>query len=208
MMPVRKELAGKSYSLFGNLKINMSKIAKKPIDLKDVNATVEKNIISITGPKGNLSFQIPNGIDVKITDNVLRVSIKTSDQRLKALSGLTRATIANLVKGVTEGFQAKLELTGVGYRVQGSGDTVTLSLGFSHPIIFKAVPGITFTVEENIITIAGVDKMLVGNTAAKIRSIRPPEPYKGKGIKYVGERIRRKVGKAAKAVAGAGAGAK
>ena len=111
--------------------------------------------------------------------------------------------LANLVKGVTQGFEKKLELTGVGYRAQASGNTLTLSLGFSHPVVVKADEGINFTVVENIITIAGMNKVIIGDTAAKIRSLRPPEPYKGKGIKYVGERIRRKAGKAAKAVGGA-----
>ena len=119
------------------------------------------------------------------------------------LFGLTRAMLNNLVKGVTEGFEKKLELSGVGYRAQAAGNALTLSLGFSHPVVVKVDQGITFTVEENIITISGIDKALVGDTAAKVRAIRPPEPYKGKGIKYVGERIRRKAGKAAKAVGGA-----
>lgn len=184
----------------------MSKIAKKPIEIKEgVNAIIEGNIVKVSGPKGNLSFNIPSGVSVQLSEGKMNVSTKNSDQYLKALSGLTRATIANMVKGVTDGFEEKLELSGVGYRAQGSGDTLTLSLGFSHPVIFKADQGISFSVEENIITISGIDKMIVGNTAAKIRAIRPPEPYKGKGIKYVGEKIRRKVGKAAKAVAGAGA---
>jgi large subunit ribosomal protein L6 len=185
----------------------MSKIAKKPIILtQGVNVDVNGQIVNVSGPKGSLSFNIPGGIKIEINEGKLNVlQVKENDKLTNPVFGLTRAMIANLVKGVTDGFEKKLELTGVGYRAQSSGDTLTLSLGFSHPVIIKAKEGITFKVEENIITIMGMDKVIVGDTAATIRAIRPPEPYKGKGIKYVGERIRRKVGKAAKAVAGAGA---
>lgn len=184
----------------------MSKIAKKPIIINQgVNVNVDQDKVKVDGPKGSLMFEIPKGIKAEVKDGKVVVSqVKENDDKSKALFGLTRASIANLIKGVTDGFGKKLELSGVGYRAQASGDTLTLSLGFSHPVIIKGDLGITFAVEENIITIMGMDKMLVGNTAAKIRAIRPPEPYKGKGIKYVGERIRRKAGKAAKAVAGAG----
>lgn len=185
----------------------MSKIGKIPVIFKEgVTVVIENQEAKVSGPKGNLSFKIPQGIKADVKPGQVLVSqVKENDELTKALFGLTRAMIANLVKGVTDGFEKKLELAGVGYRAQGSGDTLTLALGFSHPVIIKGVPGITFTVEENVITVLGIDKVLVGDTAAKIRSLRPPEPYKGKGIKYVGERIRRKVGKAAKAVAGAGA---
>ncbi len=110
-----------------------------------------------------------------------------------------------MVKGVSDGFSKKLEMTGVGYRAQASGNTLTLAVGFSHPVVIKADPTITFAVEENVVTVTGPDKAIVGNVAAEVRAVRPPEPYKGKGIKYQGERIRRKVGKAAKAVGAAGA---
>lgn len=185
----------------------MSKIAKKPVYLTEgVKVSLENQEARVSGPKGELSFKIPLGIKVQEVDGKITFSqLKENDQNSKALFGLTRAMIANLVKGVTDGFETKLELTGVGYRAQAAGDTLTLSLGFSHPVIVKGVQGITFNVEENVISVLGIDKILVGNTAAKIRSLRPPEPYKGKGIKYLGERVRRKVGKAAKAVAGAGA---
>ena len=185
----------------------MSKIGKTPIIIKTgVNVSVENQNVNISGPKGNLSFKMPQGIKMEIQNGKIIVGqVKENDQLTNALFGLTRAILANLVEGVTDGFEKKLELTGVGYRAQTSGDTLTLSLGFSHPVVIKGEQGITFTVLENIITVSGIDKELVGNTAAKIRSIRPPEPYKGKGIKYIGERIRRKAGKAAKAVAGAGA---
>ncbi|PIR80030.1 MAG: 50S ribosomal protein L6 [Candidatus Levybacteria bacterium CG10_big_fil_rev_8_21_14_0_10_35_13] len=183
----------------------MSKIAKKPIEIKTgVNIAIDNNHVSVSGPKGNLNFDIPSGIKAEVKEgNIIISQSKENDEKTKALFGLTRAILANLVKGVTDGFEKKLELSGVGYRAQSSGDSLTLSLGFSHPVIVKGEQGITFNVEENIITVLGTDKVLVGNTAAKIRQQRPPEPYKGKGIKYVGERIRRKAGKAAKAVAGA-----
>jgi len=185
---------------------NMSKIAKKPIIIKEgITVNISNQDVVVTGSKGNLSFHIPSGIKAEVLDGQIIVSQeKKNDRGSRALFGLTRSILANLVKGVSEGFETKLELAGVGFRAQAGGDTLTLSLGFSHPVIIKAESGIAFAVSENVITVSGIDKMLVGNTAAKIRAIRPPEPYKGKGIKYVGEHIRRKVGKAAKAVAGAG----
>ncbi len=186
---------------------NMSKIAKKPIIIKEgITVNLSDQDVNVSGPKGNLSFRVPFGIKAEVLDGQIIISQdKKNDRGTRALFGLTRSMIANLVEGVSKGFESKLELVGVGFRAQASNDTLTLSLGFSHPVIIKAEPGITFAVNENIITVSGINKMLVGNTAAKIRAIRPPEPYKGKGIKYVGEYIRRKVGKAAKAVAGAGA---
>jgi large subunit ribosomal protein L6 len=189
----------------------MSKIAKIPIELKEnVTFNLEGNKVSITGPKGNLFFNLPGGIKAEVKEGkIIITQVKENDEKTKALFGLSRAMVANLVKGVTDGFEKKLELTGVGYRAQAAGNTLTLFVGYSHPVVIKADEGILFSVEENVITIAGMDKAIVGNIAAKVRSIRPPEPYKGKGIKYQGERIKRKAGKAAKAVGGAGgAGAK
>jgi large subunit ribosomal protein L6 len=182
----------------------MSKIAKKPVILKEgVTVTLEGNKAKVSGPKGELSFVIPAGIKIAVADGQIVVSQeKKNDAETNALFGLTRSILNNLAIGVMDGFEKKLELSGVGYRAQAAGNTLTLSLGFSHPVVVKVEQGITFAVNENIITIAGIDKALVGNTAAKVRAIRPPEPYKGKGIKYVGERVRRKVGKAAKAVGG------
>ncbi len=200
---IRKESEAKFSLPFGN----MSKIGKMPVSIASgVNVVLENGVVNVTGPKGNLTFKIPNGIKVDISEGKVQIGqVKENDEQTRALFGLTRAMIANLIKGVSDGFERRLELTGVGYRAQASGDTLNLSLGFSHPVIIKGVQGITFSVAENIITVMGMDKVLVGDTAAKIRSMRPPEPYKGKGIKYVGEHVRRKVGKAAKAVAGAGA---
>ena len=180
----------------------MSKLAKKPISiLEGVNVAFENDSIKINGPKGNLSFRIPMGVDVKSVDGRLTISLKDrNNEGLKPSLGLTRAIISNMVTGVGKGFEKKLELSGVGYRAQVTGRDLSLSVGFSHPVKITADMGLNFAVEENLITISGVDKDLVGNMAAKIRSIRPPEPYKGKGIKYVGEKVRRKVGKAAKAL--------
>ncbi len=183
----------------------MSKIAKKPIQiLEGVKITLENNKIKVEGSKGNLVFSIPGGIAVKIEDGKVLVSQTEETDKVKALSGLVRANIANMVKGVTDGFSKKLELTGVGYRAQAAGNKITLSVGFSHPVVITADPTIGFAVDENLITVTGMDKILVGDMAAKIRAVRPPEPYKGKGIKYQNEWIRRKVGKAAKAVGATG----
>lgn len=180
----------------------MSKIAIIPIKLaENVTVNFKERIASVAGPKGTLEFKLPEGINAEVKEGQIVVSqVKKNDELTRPVFGLTRAMLNNLVIGVTDGFEKKLELSGVGYRAQASGSTLTLSLGFSHPVVVNANEGINFKVEENIITITGIDKVIVGDTAAKVRSLRPPEPYKGKGIKYVGERIRRKVGKAAKAV--------
>lgn len=184
----------------------MSKIAKIPVEITEgVQVILEDKEIKVNGPKGNLRFEIPVGILVKITDGKVLVFQEKEEDKSKALSGLVRANIANMVKGVTKGFEKKLELSGVGYRAQASGNSLTLSVGFSHPVKIDADQTVFFSVEENIITVSGADKALIGNIASKIRAVRPPEPYKGKGIKYQGEYIRRKVGKAAKAVGAVGA---
>jgi len=183
----------------------MSKIAKIPVEIKEAQVVLENGEIKVTGPKGNLMFKLPQGVGVKIEEGKVFVSQTEIGDRANALSGLVRSYVNNMVIGTTEGFAKKLELTGVGYRAQASGNTITLNVGYSHPVIIKADSTITFSVEENVITVAGPDKVLVGDVAAKIRAVRPPEPYKGKGIKYQGEHIRRKVGKAAKAVGAAGA---
>ncbi|MBI2074398.1 MAG: 50S ribosomal protein L6 [Candidatus Levybacteria bacterium] len=180
----------------------MSKIGKMPVTIPEgVTVSVERNVVSTSGSKGNLTFTIPQSVEVKMAEGKVIVSQKEENEKSdKALFGLTRATIANMVKGVSQGFEKKLELSGVGYRAQVSGSDLVLSVGFSHPVKINKAEGLSFSVAENVITIAGSDKTLVGDMAARIRKIRPPEPYKGKGIRYVGERIRRKAGKAAKAV--------
>jgi large subunit ribosomal protein L6 len=181
----------------------MSKIGKQPIQVKEgVTVTIADRDITVAGPKATMRMRLLDGISVAVQDNMIIVSQKNADGDTSAAFGLTRSLLANMVQGVTGGFEKKLEMTGVGYRASGGGTDLTISVGFSHPVKVKAPEGISFAVAENVITVAGADKMMVGDVAAKIRAIRPPEPYKGKGIKYVGERIRRKVGKAAKAVGG------
>lgn len=180
----------------------MSKIGKIPIILKEgVTVIIEGTKLVVSGPKGTLSYITPPEVNIQINEGKIIVTLKKEAQELgKAAFGLTRSLIANMVKGVTEGFQKKLELTGVGYRALMQGKDLSISVGFSHPVKVSAPEGIQFVVSENIIVVSGIDKGLVGNVAASIRAIRKPEPYKGKGIKYLGERIRRKAGKAAKAV--------
>ena len=179
----------------------MSKIGKLPIAIGNgVSVSVQENQVQVTGPKGKASYALPEGISVELTEGILTVkALDLSDRKVKAMYGLTRANLANIVKGLDSGFEKKLELTGVGYRAQMQGVDLVLSLGFSHPVKITPQPGITLSVADNTITVAGSDKSLVGQIAAQIRKVRPPEPYKGKGIKYKGERIRRKAGKAAKA---------
>lgn len=183
----------------------MSKIGGKPITIKEgVSVNIAGSQISATGPKGTISFNIPDGIVVKSEEGQIVVSQKNKNSKeTRALFGLTRSNISNMVSGVSEGFEKKLELAGVGYRAQMTGEDLTINIGFSHPVKIKPENGIKFSIVENVIVISGTDKALVGNVAAQIRAIRPPEPYKGKGIKYQGEYIRRKAGKAAKAVGAA-----
>ncbi len=180
----------------------MSKLAKIPVILTEgVSFILDNGVAKISGPKGNLSFAIPEGIEIKFSEGKLLFTLKNKDaENKKQLLGLTRATLANMVTGVSKGFEKKLELSGVGYRASASGNELSLSIGFSHPVKVMAPQGITFAVLENTIIVSGIDKYLVGNTAARIRAVRPPEPYKGKGIKYLGEKIRRKAGKVAKAL--------
>lgn len=179
----------------------MSKIGKMPIVLENgVSVSVQGSNVQVNGPKGNGSYVLPEGITVDVAENIVSVKANDlTDRRVKAMYGLTRANLANLIKGVDSGFEKKLELTGVGYRAQMQGADLVLSLGFSHPVKITPPAGITLAVADNGITVSGGDKVMVGQTAALIRKVRPPEPYKGKGIKYKGERIRRKAGKAAKA---------
>ncbi|HYK08560.1 MAG TPA: 50S ribosomal protein L6 [Candidatus Eisenbacteria bacterium] len=180
----------------------MSKIGKLPITLKEgVTVTVVNNVATVTGPKGTLTFPIPAGITVVVENDKLQVGQELATRETtRDVFGLTRALLANMVTGVSTGIEKKLELTGVGYRAQAAGSDLTLSVGFSHPVKISAPAGTTFTVADNVITISGIDKAVVGLIASRVRAVRPPEPYKGKGIKYVGEVIRKKAGKAAKAV--------
>jgi large subunit ribosomal protein L6 len=175
----------------------MSRVAKKPVTLaKGVELNVQPESISVKGPKGTLSVAKPAGIEVKIEDGSALLS--ANDPALVPLAGTLRAIVANMVQGVSAGFERKLELVGVGYRAAAQGKDLNLSLGYSHPVVFKAPEGITITTPtQTEIVVAGADKQLVGEVAAKIRGYRPPEPYKGKGVKYAGENIIRKEAKKA-----------
>jgi large subunit ribosomal protein L6 len=175
----------------------MSRVAKKPVALvMGVELNVQSDSISVKGPKGTLSIAKPAGIEIKIEDGSALLS--ANDPAHVPLAGTLRAIIANMVQGVSAGFERKLELVGVGYRAAAQGKDLNLSLGYSHPVVFKAPEGITITTPtQTEILIAGIDKQLVGEVAAKIRGYRPPEPYKGKGVKYAGENIIRKEAKKA-----------
>jgi large subunit ribosomal protein L6 len=180
----------------------MSRIGKYPVPVPSgVDVAVEDSVVTVKGPKGTLSHTVAAPITVsRDEDGAVRVS-RPNDERLsRSLHGLTRTLIANMVTGVTEGYEKKLEIVGVGYRVLSKGPTqLEFQLGYSHPITFDAPEGITFTVEgPTKLGVQGIDKQLVGEVAANIRKLRKPEPYKGKGVRYAGEQIRRKVGKAGK----------
>lgn len=181
----------------------MSNIGKKPVTIKE-GVSIENNngTIVVKGPKGSLSSSIPTGIVVTIEDGKVKVSKQESNDELEKFRGLMRALVANMVDGVTTGFTKKLELVGVGYRAKVEGNDLVLNVGFANPIRIKAPEGITLSTAENVITVSGINKQLVGDIANNIRNVRIPDPYKGKGIRYQNERIRRKVGKAAKAVGG------
>lgn len=180
----------------------MSRIGRKPVPIvQGVTAEKTDSTLRIKGPKGELSIVIHPNVTVEIKDDQISVMRRDDQKENKALHGLTRALISNMTAGVTEGFKKKLEIIGVGYRAEMRGKKLHLQLGYSHPILFAPPPGITIEAPTlTNITISGIDKQLVGQVAAKIRSFRPPEPYKGKGIRYEGEYIRRKAGKAAATV--------
>lgn len=176
----------------------MSRIGKKPISLpKGVEISVDGNLVTVKGPKGALTQRIPEGISLVQEEKELLVQRPSDNKNDRAFHGLSRALVANMVEGVTNGFERRLELVGVGYRAQMQGKKLVISIGFSHPVEMDPPDGIEFEVPAPTrITVKGIDKQLVGNTAANIRAIRKPEPYKGKGIKYENEVIRRKAGKA------------
>ena len=178
----------------------MSRIGNKPITVHNgVDIKIENNHITVKGPKGTLERTIEPEISVKLEDNVLTVSRDSDERRSKSLHGLTRTLINNMIMGVQQEFTRELQINGVGYRVQKQGNNLNLSLGYSHPVIYEAPEGITFDVPNaNTIIVKGINKELVGQTAADIRTKRPPEVYRGKGIKYAEEVIRRKVGKTGK----------
>jgi len=176
----------------------MSRIGKKPIEIpQDVEVKTEDQKIIVKGPKGELSQEIRPEIGILIKEGKIFVSSKKETKETKAFWGLTRSLLANLIQGVTKGFEKKLEIRGTGYRASLEGENLDLKVGFSHPVKVEKPTGIDFSVEKNIITVSGIDKQLVGEISAKIRRIRPPDPYKGKGIRYLGEVVRKKEGKKA-----------
>ena len=174
----------------------MSRIGKMPIPIsKEISVGLQGDILTVKGPKGQLQRKIDPIVEIGMEDEVIVVSVREETRDSKALHGLHRALIANMVKGVSEGFQRELEIVGVGYRADISGRKATFHLGYSHPVEYELPEGIDAKVEKTKITLSGIDKELIGMTAAKIRSFRKPEPYKGKGIRYADEKIRRKAGK-------------
>ena len=176
----------------------MSRIGKKPIEIpQGVEVKTDNQEVVIKGPKGELSRKIRPEIKVAVKEGKVIVSPQKEIKETKAFWGLTRTLLANMIQGVTEGFEKKLEIIGVGYRANLEGEDLVLQVGFSHLVKMKKPEGITFSVEKNVIGVSGIDKQLVGETAAKIRRVRPPDPYKGKGIRYLGEVVRKKEGKKA-----------
>ena len=175
----------------------MSRIGRKILVLpKGVSVSQKPGTVGVKGPKGELSRAMPSGVSFKVEGDKLTVARDDDSAENRSKHGLMRAHLANMVKGVTEGWTRELEINGVGYRAEVAGDSVTMALGYSHPIIFKLPKGVAAKVEKNRLTLTSTDRDLVGQTAAKVRELRPPEPYKGKGVKYVEEVIKRKVGKA------------
>jgi len=176
----------------------MSRVGNAPIPIPGgVDITVSGRDVTVKGPKGTLSHVLPDKIDLEVADGQLTVSRQDEQRQTRALHGLTRALLANMCRGVSEGFVRELQTVGVGYRASLSGSKLELQVGYSHPVHIEAPDGITFEVPEPTrIVVSGIDKQAVGQIAADIRAVRPPEPYKGKGIRYAGEQVRRKAGKA------------
>lgn len=178
----------------------MSRIGKQPVKIPEgISLDLKGSVLTVKGPKGELKQKIRPELKIEINQKEIKVSRKKDDKFSRSLHGLTRTLIANMIEGVNQGYGKVLKLVGTGYRVSEQGEKLVLSLGFSHPVEIEPVKGIQFEVEGNdTIKISGIDKGLVGQVAAKIRQIKPPEPYKGKGIRYLGEKVRRKPGKAGK----------
>ena len=176
----------------------MSRIGKLPVTIPaGVKVVVDPGAVKLEGPKGKLQAPIPAGVQVIVEGNVVQVGRDNEERKVRALHGLTRKLIANMAQGVSQGFNRVLDINGVGYRAEVKGQDIHMTLGYSHPVVFPLPQGVTAAVERQIvITLSGADRQLLGETAAKIRSLRPPEPYKGKGIKYREEFIKRKAGKA------------
>jgi large subunit ribosomal protein L6 len=178
----------------------MSRIGRTPVAIPDgVDVSISGREVTVTGPLGTLNMEVPAPIEVAQTDGTITVTRPNDEGEIRALHGLSRSLIANMVTGVTDGFRKTLEIVGVGYRVQARGKDLEFSLGFSHPVPVPAPDGITLRVESPTrFVVEGIDKQQVGEVAANIRKLRKPDPYKGKGVRYQGEQIRRKVGKAGK----------
>jgi large subunit ribosomal protein L6 len=177
----------------------MSRIGKQPIKIpQGVKVQVEGSTVRAEGPKGKLAQPVPTGLTPRMVDGTLVIDRGSEERQVRALHGLARALVANMVHGVKDGFERKLEIVGIGYRAQMQGKAIQLALGYSHPIVFPLPEGITAEIDkQTAITLRGADKALLGQTAAKLRALRKPDPYKGKGIRYAGEIVRKKVGKKA-----------
>jgi large subunit ribosomal protein L6 len=174
----------------------MSRVGKLPINIpQGVTVSLQDSIITVKGPKGTLARPVSKVLDYELDGSAVRVQRRDDSNEARALHGLLRALISNMVQGVSQGFSISLEIQGTGYRADAPGGVLNLSLGYSHPISFPLPTGIKATVEKNIIRLEGIDKELLGQTAAKVKALRPVEPYKGKGIRYVGEHVLRKAGK-------------
>jgi large subunit ribosomal protein L6 len=178
----------------------MSRIGRLPIDIPaDVTVSVDNRTVSVKGPKGELTLSVASPIEVAVEENQILVTRPDDERESRSLHGLTRTLISNNIIGVTQGYTKGLEVVGTGYRVAQKGGSVEFALGFSHPVLVDPPAGITLTVEgNNKLTVSGIDKQAVGEAAANIRKIRKPEPYKGKGVRYAGENVRRKAGKSGK----------
>ncbi|MFC7401074.1 50S ribosomal protein L6 [Citricoccus sp. GCM10030269] len=177
----------------------MSRIGRLPITVPSgVEVNIDGSNVYVKGPKGELSHAVARPIEVSLEEGTISVTRPNDERESRSLHGLTRTLISNMIVGVTEGFQKQLEVIGTGYRVQAKGSDLELALGYSHPVPVKAPEGISFSVEGNKVTVAGIDKQRVGEAAANIRKLRRPDPYKGKGVRYAGEVLRRKAGKAGK----------
>jgi large subunit ribosomal protein L6 len=178
----------------------MSRIGNAPIQIPTaVTISMDGSLVSVQGPKGTLTQDVRPEVKINVENSVMTVTRRRNDRMSRSVHGLTRSLLFNMVHGVEKGWEKKLELVGVGYRANSNGSELNLSVGYSHPVKIVAPEGVTFKVEENTkITVSGFDKALVGQIAAKIRAVRPPEPYQGKGIRYSGEYVRRKAGKAGK----------
>ncbi len=178
----------------------MSRIGKKPIQIPEkTEVTYKDGFVKVKGPMGSLEGTVHSTIELKVEDGVINVVIVSKDKSADAFQGMTRALVANMVLGVSKGFERTLEVNGIGYKAEVKGSTLILNVGYSQPVNFELPKEITAVVEKNLIKLTGIDKQLIGQTAAEVRKVRPPEPYKGKGIKYVEEYIQKKAGKTAAA---------